>query len=542
MKKHANWILFILMFCLGAMLIPAQGDDAAGPQGIEAKKIKCPRLAPVMLEAVKPVTFYEYRHLSGQSQYQVVAVTSPVAGVVSEIRVSEGSLVEPGQELAVLNAGLDEKVKALAQDVEKKKKIWFARQNWKEKSEKAIQSAEKDYLAAAALLEETRALANRVIQAPLAGIVRVGAAFAAEVSQETLLFEIVDPLHLQVDAEIGRDEAGFFSSGEKLPAVTEGVEDELEAEIIAVEEKRVRFRVNNLDRQLSEGITIRSHKLKAEHAAALTVPVQAILQDNLGDFVYTVEKKKAKKTYVTVGAREAGRAMIEKGLAADTQLIVSGFECLADKKKIRVVNQEEMTKVEAQAKAEQKKAAAAPKEEKPVVGEKVRLYGERLRLAVHGTYYMMSDDNYKDTYTALSGFGGSLAFRFASKMDFWVSGGLAAKKNTPEWSPEELKFTLIPLSAAVRYYFVEKDKLSAYVGAGPIVFLVKDLNPVGDIKTTLIGANALVGGNYMLSRKIFAQLFLKFNLAQKDLYPETDLDDPLNLSGLELNLGIGILL
>ncbi len=184
----------------------------------------------------------------------------------------------------------------------------------------------------------------------------------------------------------------------------------------------------------------------------------------------------------------------------------------------------------------------AEKEEKPETEEKAGLFGNRLRFAVHGTYYMMLDQNFKDTYVGLSGFGGSLAFRFASKLDFWVSGGLAAKNNTPEWSPVELQFRLTPLAAALRYYFLEKGKLSAFAGAGANVFLVKDMNPIEDIKKTLIGFNALAGGYYKLSRKVFAQLFLKFNMVQKDIYPDSDIDDPLNLSGLELNLGVGILL
>jgi hypothetical protein len=127
-------------------------------------------------------------------------------------------------------------------------------------------------------------------------------------------------------------------------------------------------------------------------------------------------------------------------------------------------------------------------------------------------------------------------------MDFWVSGGVAAKNNQPAWSPVEMKFRLTPLAAAVRYYLMEKGKLSAFAGAGANVFLVKDENPIENIKTTVIGFNALAGGYYRLSKKIFGQLYLKFNMASKDVYPDSDLDDPLNLSGLELNLGFGILL
>ena len=1035
MKNKAKLFLCGLALAMSGLLMPAQSDTiAAGADGTVQKKAKCPRRVAVLLETVKPATFSEYRYLSGQGQFDVIAVVSPIAGIVSEIKVDEGTLVDAGQELAVLNADQDEKIKVLEQETEKKKEILTARQNWKVKSERAIQTAEQDYQAALTLLEESRILANRIILAPLAGIARVKTVAGAEIAQETLMFEIVDTLHLRVDAALDADAAGFFNSGEKLMSAAEGFSGELEAEIVAVSKSQVGFRVNNSAGQLREGMTINCKKLKAEHidvimlpasaiqhdglgdfvytadkkkakklyvtlgaseadktmiekglvantqlivsgfeclsdkknirivneaemlgkkagdqdklkaqraaaaeeakikgeeekktkaqaerkakqakaaaaaelkakneqekqaktaaaaelkaknkqekqakaaaakakkeeerkaralakasacpkkvsvlteltqpetfreygyytapalpeavvvasppvsgwifalrveegsqveqggelltlitgdsekiaklrqeavrkmkvlldrqgakvknekaiqaaerdlqktqslleqevapfthlilapvpgvvqnvkvaagedvleagslmeiltesqllvtiplaaadsgrfaldetvsgkvegqdaasvaqviavgdtqvrlrvdnsgrqiktgslftvrklktehADAIAVQTKALLQDSLGDFVYTADKKKAKKLYVTLGASEAGKTMIEKGLVANTQLIVSGFECLSDKKKIRVVNEEQMANEKAEALAKQKvekaeaekktaaqirgieefiahleanretlqyeryektkinkqpvlkifsgletqkklielitqyavkqitfelkdeqvistitfKTAAqvAAKEEKPTVGEKVSLFGGRLRFAAHGTYYIMLDKNFKDAYVGLSGFGGSLAFRFASKIDFWVSGGLAAKNSTPEWSSEEMKFRLIPLSAAVRYYLLEKGKLSAFAGAGPNVFMVKDVNPAGDIKTTIVGFNALAGGYYQLSRKVFAQLFLKFNLVRKDLYPDSTLDDPLNLSGLELNLGVGI--
>lgn len=629
MKNKAKLFLCGLALAMSGLLMPAQSDTiAAGADGTVQKKAKCPRRVAVLLETVKPATFSEYRYLSGQGQFDVIAVVSPIAGIVSEIKVDEGTLVDAGQELAVLNADQDEKIKVLEQETEKKKEILTARQNWKVKSERAIQTAEQDYQAALTLLEESRILANRIILAPLAGIARVKTVAGAEIAQETLMFEIVDTLHLRVDAALDADAAGFFNSGEKLMSAAEGFSGELEAEIVAVSESQVGFRVNNSAGQLREGVTINCKKLKAEHIDAIMVPASAIQHDGLGDFVYVAEKKKAKKLYVTIGASEADKTMIEKGLIAGAQLIVSGFECLSDKKKIRVVNEEQMANEKAEALAKQKvekaeaekktaaqirgieefiahleanretlqyeryektkinkqpvlkifsgletqkklielitqyavkqitfelkdeqvistitfKTAAqvAAKEEKPTVGEKVSLFGGRLRFAAHGTYYIMLDKNFKDAYVGLSGFGGSLAFRFASKIDFWVSGGLAAKNSTPEWSSEEMKFRLIPLSAAVRYYLLEKGKLSAFAGAGPNVFMVKDVNPAGDIKTTIVGFNALAGGYYQLSRKVFAQLFLKFNLVRKDLYPDSTLDDPLNLSGLELNLGVGI--
>ena len=96
---------------------------------------------------------------------------------------------------------------------------------------------------------------------------------------------------------------------------------------------------------------------------------------------------------------------------------------------------------------------------------------------------------------------------------------MAAKNNQPEWSPAELKFRMTPLAADLRYFLMEKGKLSAFAGAGASVFLVKDDNPIEEIKATIIGFNAMAGGYYQFSKKIFAQLFVKFNMAQKDVYP-----------------------
>jgi membrane fusion protein (multidrug efflux system) len=636
MKKKL--MIFCLVLLIGSLTVSAQSATAAdGPQGAEAKKMKCPRKASVLLETVKTAVFSEYRHLSGQARLEVVPVASPVAGVVSEIRVSEGSMVDAGQELAVLNAGFDDKLKSLEQEAAKKKKILTARQNWKEKSEKAIQAAERDYQAALALLEEGQALANQVVKAPLAGMVRVKTAAGAEVALEALLFEILDPLRLRADAPLDADAAGAFTVGEKLPASAEGFSGTLEAEIVAVSEDQVGFRVDNSARQLHDGQEIGCKKLKADHADAIVIPAAAVLHDSLGDFIYVAEKKKAKKLYVTLGASEEGAIRIEKGLVAGTQLIVSGFECLADKKKIRVVNEEQMAREKAEAKAmlEKKEATAvkpAAEEEKKavqpvvvsgmdefiayldankdalgyvryeksewkglpavsiysgretqkklldiipqfavsevtfelqddmivstvafkkaeaVIDETKRkaeeeklgrsLFKNRLKIGLHGAYFLMLNKNFKDTYGGLIGFGGELSYRFSKKMDFWFSGGMASKKATPEWSTDEMQFKLTPLSGAVRYYLSEKGKMGTFVGAGVNVFLVEDLNPVLDVKTTLIGFHALGGFYYNLSAKLSLQLAAKFNIAQKDMVPESDLDDPLDLMGLQLLFGL----
>jgi opacity protein-like surface antigen len=167
--------------------------------------------------------------------------------------------------------------------------------------------------------------------------------------------------------------------------------------------------------------------------------------------------------------------------------------------------------------------------------------GLRLKIGVFGTYYLMQGKNFKDTYGQLAGFGGELSFRFSPKIDFWVSGGMANKKALFDFAgvSYEMQFKLIPLAAAIRYYLLDKGKLSAFVGAGANAFMVKDFSPTGDIKTTAVGFHALGGFYYNLSKKISAQFTAKYNMVKKDLFPESTLDDKLDLSGLALMFGFG---
>lgn len=583
-----------------------------------AKQPDCPRRVSVLAELTRQETFREYGYYTAPALPETIRVTAPASGLLHALKVQEGSLVQGGQELLVFTVGESEEVARLRQDAERRLNTLVARREAKTRNERAIQAAERDYQKALDLLEQKAAPFAQTLAAPVPGIVQgLQAAPGSEITADAPLLEIVTEQQLLVTLPLPAGGARF-AVGEPASGSFKELEGEFSAEVVEADSGRAVLRLDNASGRIKAGSLFTARQLKAEHADAVSVPSVAVQQDGLGDFVYVVEKKKARKIYVRKGASEAGRTMLATGLGSGATLILSGFDCLAEGKKVIVVDEEQLAreKQAAAAKAEETAGPALPgidefiayleanrealgydryertesdgrpalrivssletqkrllelvrqysvaeismelkdkrvvstlifkaparlPKEKPARAERAGLFGGRLSLAVHGTYYMMFSENFKETYVSLGGFGGELAFRL-SKMDIWVSGGLAMKKNTPEWSTDEMEFTLIPLAGAVRYYFVEKDKLSAYAGAGPLVFLVKDVNPAGNIKTTLIGANALVGGNYQLSRKVFAQLFVKFNLAQKDLYPESDLDDPLSLTGLEFNLGIGI--
>lgn len=560
----------------------------------------CPKRVDVQTEQVAAGLFRAYGYFKAQALPEEAAVAAPEAGWVYSLSVSEGAQVELGGELLVLVVGGSEKTAGLRQDVERKAKVLADRRE-ANAGQRSIQAAERDLQRAKALLEKDIAPYARTLTAPLAGVVKgLQAVAGADVVAAAPLLSLATESSLLITLALPTARELGFEEEQTLDVQPVGQELMLAAQVVSVDENGAVLRLDNREGKVQAGVQVIVRKLSSEHADAVTAPSQAVLNDSMGDFVYLAEKKKARKVYVGVGPSEAGRTLIEKGLAAGSQLIVSGFECLGDKKRVRVVTPEAAreaaggrdeflafleanraglgierfealewkgqpaVRIRSGREAQKKLLEALPRfavsgttfelegeqvvstvtfaapaapakpAEVPVAAEKA----PRLRIGVHGSYFLMLDSNFKETYGGLMGFGGELSYRFAQKMDFWVSGGMAGKKATPEWSSDEMKFSLIPLAAAVRYYLGGKGKLSPYAGAGVNVFLVEDQNPIVDIKETLIGFHALGGFYYGLSSKLSAQFTAKFNIASKDVVPESDLDDPLSLMGLELRLGV----
>ena len=543
---------------------------------------KCPKKVAVVLETVKAGFFMDYQYFSGQGKAEIVAITSPVAGVLSEVKVSEGSLVDANQDLVLLNAGLGEQIKKLAADVAKAKKILTGRQNWKEKSEKAVQAATKDYQKALDLLNEKKAQADLIVKAPVAGIMHLVMEVKSELAVGSLLMEISNPRQMIFQIPLAEGDKGTLAIGDRFDGKSEGVNNGVEAEVVAVSDSLVTFRVNNDENQVKEGVNFTFKKLKNEYADAIVIPSAAVQKDSLGDFVYVAEKKKAKKLFVTIGASGEGKAMIEKGLAAGTQLIVSGFDCLNDGKRIRVVNQEEMAKEKAEAKLkemarEKAKAQAklkeqeAVQEEKPVVQPEIKIEApqaeEKPSLTTESHFrvgllfgrFPVNDENYRLIYP--NWFrnipGIEFAVQVMPKTDVWASAKLYVDKEQTSFYGYPIKFQIIPLSLGLRYRILKWKFMEPFVGAGLNMYLYSEtISGETDLPSTSDSAMGFyfIAGSYFdinpgfmkqisQKRKLFllGEIFVKYNIIKKTLAEALpDGTDTFDLGGIEMGIGLGV--
>ena len=533
--------------------------DAAAARAAEkneapvGKKALCPKKVAVVLETVKTGVFLEYQYYAGQGQSEIAAVKSPVSGMLSEFKVSEGSLVDAGQDLAVMNAGMNDKIKELEAAVAKAKKILTSRQGWKEKSEKAIQSAEQEYQKALDQLNNAKALAGLVIKAPVAGIVHLVTAAGSEIAADTLLLEITNPLQMIFPIPLTASDKGSLAIGDKFIGSTEGFSGEVAAEVSAVSDSQVQFRVNNVGSQFREGVRFTFKRLKAEHAEAVVIPSSAVQKDSLGEFIYLAEKKKARKMYVTLGASSEGKTMVEKGLGTGTPLIVSGFDCLADGKKIRVVNEEELAKETAEAEAKLKeKEAAVPevKAETPVPTEKPAVAKvNRFRVGLTFGRFSVNDKNlrsfYSDWFKNIPGIEVSVHTLY--NIDIWASYKIFKEERMTTYYANPVKFKMVPLSVGLRYRFPKWRFLEPFVGAGLNFYSYKETiegeSPLEDTNGSASGFH-FQGGTYLHMkhfRNLQGEIFFKYNMVKKtldELLP--DGTDQLDLGGLEAGVGIVI--
>ncbi|HNX96617.1 MAG TPA: OmpW family outer membrane protein [Candidatus Aminicenantes bacterium] len=162
----------------------------------------------------------------------------------------------------------------------------------------------------------------------------------------------------------------------------------------------------------------------------------------------------------------------------------------------------------------------------------------KLRIGLTGQYNMMVGKGFSGVYGKPMGIGLNVSYQFADEFDLVFSYSYSSKKKPVDWLPdsEDMQFKLYPIQLSVRYYFLQKDNLLAYTGAGVNYVIFKDVNPLETIDQKMPGFNALVGIYYKLSDDLYFQTMAQFNLAQKSIHP--DAQYKLDLTNLNFQIGL----
>lgn len=502
-------------------------------------KMKCPRKVKVEAAEIKGENFSEYAHFKNEIKPLTAELKAAVDGKVKEVFFKAGDPVKSGDILLTLDATVLDKAiseaKTAAADWEKTLKT---RKNWKERSERAEKQAEEKLGEAkaklAALLEKAELYA---IKSGIDGqVTMLDTVAGMDVVAGTVLAVVVNEGIMKF--AIAGDEVSHLSDREKVFVRFEALATGMNGEVAMLGANQAEIILDNADRKLSAGSTAELKILKKEYSDVVVLKQEQILQDGAGAHVYLAEKNRAKRAALTLGAVEDGRVLVLGGLEKGQILIVKGVECLQDGKKIKIVNQ---LPEKAKVKVEEKPVAKpeVTKEELPTEPAAAKVPGpKRFKVGLNLEYHYMTSEGFSGLYGRAIGPGLEISYRFASKIDFWLGASYSGKSKDLDWAEGKTKYTMIPFSAGIKYYLVQKEKLEAFVGGGLQYILFKDTTPYAEIKENIFGGSLLGGGYYKLGESLYAQAMLKFNLAKKTLDVTPAPDFPLDLTNIALKVGV----
>jgi membrane fusion protein, heavy metal efflux system len=282
----------------------------------------------------------------------VASLGAPTATRVSNVYVSEGARVSPGQPLVELDrTAIDASAQAAESGLTAAQQA-YARA---ERLNREGVSPRKDVEQAAAEVAKARseAVAARraaqlaVLRSPIAGVVtRLTAVLGASVDVNQPLVEVADPSALDIVFMVTPSEAArvkanapiALSAGQKSggdPLGSGSVIHIAAAVDSATRGVPVRARAPGARRPLRIGETVFGQIVIGVHPKAIAVPLEALVPEGEGFKVFVVDSANiAHEQPVTVGARSDSTAEITEGLKGGERIVTYGAYGMEDSVKV----------------------------------------------------------------------------------------------------------------------------------------------------------------------------------------------------------------
>ena len=333
-------LIYSILFALTFSLAFVSCKDKEKPTPQPPVKVK-------ILE-VMPSGLSETREFSGTvSSASTTNVSFAVAGTITNLYVEEGQKVSKGQLLGKVRSGDYENAYniamaelAEAQDgYDRLKKLHDANAlpevKWVEIQQKLKQARN------AAEISQ-RALDDASLHSPASGTVTWK---FADVGQTVVpvepVYEIVSTDNLTIDINVGENEIGSFSQGQKAQVYlettgTEPIEGKVSQRAVVADpltrSYTVKISIPNKEGKILPGMIgdVKFESItgqKPSETPEITLPSGAILLNNDNRwFVWIANDSVAERRFITTGRPVAGGVTVESGLNAGDKVIVEGMQ------------------------------------------------------------------------------------------------------------------------------------------------------------------------------------------------------------------------
>ncbi|HAC34311.1 MAG TPA: efflux transporter periplasmic adaptor subunit [Gammaproteobacteria bacterium] len=274
-----------------------------------------------------------------------IVVRAEISGLIESISFDEGSEVEAGSVLVVLNSDEHRALVEQTQATVELARLSFARAE--DMHQKSMMSRQ-EYDEARARLKESRAalrrnqavLAKTRLVAPFSGSVglrHVSPGALIQPGQDLVNLEDIDPI--KVEFKLSERFAASIAVGQQVEVLVDALPGRIFiGEIYAVNPRldprtrafSLRARVANADGSLRPRMFARVNLVADSRENAVTVPEEAIWPRREQPAVYRVIDGKAALTSVELGERFDGKVEVRSGLAAGETIITSGHMKIRD--------------------------------------------------------------------------------------------------------------------------------------------------------------------------------------------------------------------
>jgi RND family efflux transporter MFP subunit len=278
-----------------------------------------------------------------------VHISAEISGRIQEIPALEGMQVRKGEVLVKVDAeSIERNIEEIATQLElatiifeKQKRLWdqqigtevqfLEAKNRKEILEKNLASANT---------QKDRA----TIRAPFNGTVEEVAIRLGELVQPgTPIINFVGESDLYIQGDVSERYVGILHKGDSVEVSFPSINRQLKTRISAVGGViDPNNRTFTVEANLPRGEDVKPNMISIlkvknyENEDAVIVPTNLILQDNEGEYVFTVDNHTARKTYIKRGRTFQGETEVLEGLDGDEELVDKGFREVGDNFKVSI--------------------------------------------------------------------------------------------------------------------------------------------------------------------------------------------------------------
>jgi membrane fusion protein, multidrug efflux system len=354
--KSSAWVALGVVAVLGHGLISGCKGSSAGPPEKAAQPVAVQVVQPRRGAITRTVT------LPGEVKaYQEAILYAKVAGYLKTITVDKGDRVKAGDLIADIE--VPERLADLAKYKAEADVAELDYKRLRESQKKApdlvvpqtVDNAKGRLEIAKANVEQTETLLNYArITAPFSGIITkrmvdpgafIPAATSGSAAQNAAIVTLTDFNRVRIQVAVPELEASFITTGQPIKVTVEGLPGRSFDGTVT----RFSYALDEASKTMLAEIELPNPKLELRPGMyatvkigierkenALLAPIDGIVIEKAGAFIFTVVDSKAKRTRVQIGFNDGINVELLSGLPSHQPVIIVGTRTLSDGQAVTV--------------------------------------------------------------------------------------------------------------------------------------------------------------------------------------------------------------